>query len=68
MYDTLTRRVFRQDGSRALKEQLGNLLGFQDKYTFEAFGSNDRPGRLALSVRDLARFAARRTMKSSTRH
>jgi CubicO group peptidase (beta-lactamase class C family) len=55
-YDTLTRQVFKQDGTRVLKEQLGDVLGFQDRYTFEAFGPNDRPGRLAISVRDLARF------------
>ncbi len=55
-YDTLTRQVFRQDGTRILKDLLGNVLGFQDPYTFEAFGPNDRPGRLAISVRDLARF------------
>lgn len=55
-YDTLTRGVYKQDGTRVLKEQLGDVLGFQDKYTFEAFGPNDRPGRLAISVRDLARF------------
>src|SRR5262249_4588477 len=45
-----------QDGTRVLKEQLGDVLGFQDRYTFEAFGPQDRPGRLAISVRDLARF------------
>jgi CubicO group peptidase (beta-lactamase class C family) len=54
-YDTLTRQVYRQDGTRVLKEQLGDVLGFQDRYTFEAFGPR-RPGRLAFSVRDLARF------------
>jgi CubicO group peptidase (beta-lactamase class C family) len=55
-YDTLTRQVYKQDGTRVLKEQLGDVLGFQDRYTFEAFGPDDRPGRLAISVRDLARF------------
>jgi CubicO group peptidase (beta-lactamase class C family) len=55
-YDTLMRRVYKQDGTRVLKEQLGDVLGFQDRYTFEAFGPGDRPGRLAISVRDLARF------------
>ena len=54
--DTLTRQVYQQDGTRVLKEQFGDVLGFQDRYTFEAFGPNDRPGRLAISVRDLARF------------
>jgi CubicO group peptidase (beta-lactamase class C family) len=55
-YDTLTRKVYNQDGTRVLKDQLGDVLGFQDRYTFEAFGPEDRPGRLAISVRDLARF------------
>lgn len=55
-YDTLMGRVYRQDGTRVLKERLGDVLGFQDRYTFEAFGPRDRPGRLAMSVRDLARF------------
>jgi CubicO group peptidase (beta-lactamase class C family) len=55
-YDTLARQVYKQDGTRVLKEQLGDVLGFQDRYTFEAFGPDDRPGRLAISVRDLARF------------
>jgi CubicO group peptidase (beta-lactamase class C family) len=54
-YDTLTRGVYKRDGTRVLKEQLGDALGFQDTYTFEAFGPTDRPGRLAISVRDLAR-------------
>src|SRR5262249_11535597 len=55
-YDTLTRLVYQRDGTRVLKEQLGDVLGFQDRYPFEAFGPHDRPGRLAISVRDLARF------------
>jgi CubicO group peptidase (beta-lactamase class C family) len=55
-YDTLMRRVYQQDGTHVLKEQLGNVLGFQDRYTFEAFGPQNRPGRLAISLRDLARF------------
>jgi CubicO group peptidase (beta-lactamase class C family) len=55
-YDTLMRQVYRQDGTRVLKAQLGDVLGFQDRYTFEVFGPRDRPGRLAVSVRDLARF------------
>jgi hypothetical protein len=36
-YDALTRQVYGQDGTRVLKEQLGDVLGFQDQYTFEAF-------------------------------
>jgi CubicO group peptidase (beta-lactamase class C family) len=30
-YDTLMQRVYQQDGTRVLKEQLGNVLGFQDR-------------------------------------
>jgi CubicO group peptidase (beta-lactamase class C family) len=55
-YDTLTSKVYKQAGTRVLKDQLGVVLGFQDSYTFEAFGPHDRPGRLAISPRDLARF------------
>jgi CubicO group peptidase (beta-lactamase class C family) len=55
-YDTLMHRVYQQDGTRVLKEQLGGLLGFQDRYTLAAFGAADRPGRLAISVRDFARI------------
>jgi CubicO group peptidase (beta-lactamase class C family) len=55
-YDTLTQKVFKEDGTRVLKERLADVLRFEDKYTFEAFGKKDRPGRLAVSVRDLARF------------
>ncbi len=54
-YDTLTQKVFKQPGSEVLRTRLGDVLGFEDRYTFEAFGPKDRPGRLALSVRDLAR-------------
>jgi hypothetical protein len=35
---------------------LAEPLQFEDLFTFEAFGPRDRPGRLALSVRDFARF------------
>lgn len=55
-YDMLTQKVYRQSGTRVLKERLAGPLQFQDRYTFTAFGPNDRPGRLAVSVRDLARF------------
>jgi CubicO group peptidase (beta-lactamase class C family) len=54
-YDVLTQKVFQQDGTRVLKERLADPLQFQDRYTFAAFGPN-RPGRLAISVRDMARF------------
>jgi len=52
-YDTLTQKVFRQDGTEVLRSRLGQVLGFEDEYSFQAFG---RPGRLAISVRDFARF------------
>jgi CubicO group peptidase (beta-lactamase class C family) len=54
-YDVLTHKVFQRDGTGVLKERLADPLQFQDRYTFKAFGP-DRPGRLAVSVRDLARF------------
>jgi len=54
-YDTLIDRVFKSAGTQVLKTRLAEPLGFQDRYTFEAFGPKDRPGRLALSVRDFAR-------------
>ena len=55
-YDTLVEKVYKDDGTAVLKRKLGDVLGFQDKVTFEAFGPKDRPGRLAISVRDFARF------------
>ncbi len=55
-YDTLMDKVFKKQADVVLKEYLGEPLQFQDKYTFEAFGPKNRPGRLALSVRDFARF------------
>jgi CubicO group peptidase (beta-lactamase class C family) len=55
-YDTLTRKVFRDDGTHVLKTRLAETLQFQDRYTFNAFNRDDRQGRLAVSVRDLARF------------
>ncbi len=55
-YDTLMQKVYKEDGTAVLKRKLGDVLQFQDKVTFDAFGSKDRPGRLAISVRDFARF------------
>jgi CubicO group peptidase (beta-lactamase class C family) len=55
-YDALMEKVFRENGTKVLKDRLGGALGFQDPVTFEAFGSKDRPGRLAISPRDFARF------------
>ncbi len=55
-YDTLTQQVFRQSGTGLLRTRLAEPLGFEDSFTFNAFGPSDRPGRLAVSVRDFARF------------
>lgn len=55
-YDTLMDKVFNKDATEVLKEYLAEPLGFEDSYTFNAFGKNNRPGRLAVSVRDFARF------------
>lgn len=55
-YDTLTEKVFRQSGTEVLRTRLAAPLQFEDDCTFEAFGPRNRPGRLAVSVRDFARF------------
>jgi CubicO group peptidase (beta-lactamase class C family) len=55
-YDTLMDKVYRAAGTDVLRDRLARPLGFQDPFTFEAFGPKDRPGRLAVSVRDFARF------------
>jgi len=55
-YDTLMEKVYREKGSAVLKKKLGEVLGFEDRYTFEVFGPGDRRGRLGISVRDFARF------------
>jgi len=55
-YDVLMQKVFQQHGTEVLKRYLAEPLEFEDFYTFEAFGPEDRPGRLAISVRDFARF------------
>lgn len=54
--DTLFQKVFPTNGTEVLRTRLAEPLGFQDRYSFSAFGDNDRPGRLALSVRDFARI------------
>jgi len=56
-YDSLMFGVFQERGDEVLRSRLAEPLRFQDPYTFEAFGPEDRPGRLAVSVRDFARFA-----------
>jgi CubicO group peptidase (beta-lactamase class C family) len=55
-YDTLMNQVYQSDGTSVLKEHLAKPLRFEDHFTFAAFGPNDRPGRLAISVRDFARL------------
>lgn len=55
-YDTLMDKVFKKDSDLVLKQYLAQPLRFEDSYSFNAFGKKDRPGRLALSVRDFARF------------
>lgn len=55
-YDILTQKVFKESGTDILKTRLADVLQFEDPYTFQAFGPNDRPGRLAISVQDFARF------------
>jgi CubicO group peptidase (beta-lactamase class C family) len=55
-YDTLTLHVFGARGDEVLRSRIAEPLDFEDPCTFEAFGPRDRPGRLAVSVRDFARF------------
>ncbi|MEW6306961.1 MAG: serine hydrolase, partial [Verrucomicrobiota bacterium] len=55
-YDTLTQKVFQQSGTDVLRTRLAEPLQFEDHYSHNAFGPNNRPGRLALSVRDFARI------------
>lgn len=55
-YDTLMEKVFRQPGDVVLRERIAGPLQFEDPSTFDAFGRADRLGRLAVSVRDFARF------------
>ena len=55
-FDTLMEKVFRTNATEVLRSRLAEPLSFEDPYTFNAFGPNNRPGRLALSCRDFARF------------
>lgn len=55
-YDTLMAKVFAADGTEVLRTRLAEPLQFEDDYTFNAFHRAERDGRLALSVRDFARF------------
>lgn len=51
-YDTLTEKVFQQPGLDLFRRRLAEPMQFQDAVSFD----KPRPGRLALSVRDFARF------------
>ncbi len=55
-YTTLTQKVFGTNGTEVLRTHLAEPLQFEDAYTFNALQRPDRDGRLALSVRDLARI------------
>ena len=55
-FDTLMEKVFATNGAQVLHTRLAEPLQFEDSYTFNAFGPRNRPGRLALSCRDFARF------------
>jgi hypothetical protein len=58
--DTLFLKVYDATWDKVDREVLGprltDVLGCQDKPTLLAFGDSNRPGRLAISVRDFARF------------
>jgi hypothetical protein len=60
LFDTLTRRVYGLEYDRIDAELLGprlaDRIGCEDRPTLLAFGIENRPGRLAISVRDFARF------------
>lgn len=59
-FDTLFLKVYQSSWSavdnQILRPLLTTPLQCQDSPTFLAFGINDRPGRMAISVRDFARF------------
>ena len=55
-YDLLTQKVFKTNGTEVLRTRQAEPLQFEDIATFDAFRRADRQGRLALSVRDFARF------------
>jgi CubicO group peptidase (beta-lactamase class C family) len=60
LWDTLFTKVYGAAyatvDAQVLHPLLTDLIGCQDNPTFLAFGVNDRPGRLAISPRDFARF------------
>lgn len=55
-FDTLIGKVYRQPADEVLSSRIARPLGFEDRCTFDAFRREDRIGRLAVSVRDFARF------------
>jgi hypothetical protein len=59
-FDTLFLGVYKSSYKKVDGDVLGPLLtgplGCEDRPTFLAFGMKDRPGRLAISPRDFARF------------
>ncbi|MBN1846547.1 MAG: serine hydrolase [Sedimentisphaerales bacterium] len=59
-WDTLVLRVYSATyddvDEKLLHARLTDILQCQDKPTFLAFGGQDRPGRVAVSVRDFCRF------------
>ncbi|MFQ6036508.1 MAG: serine hydrolase, partial [Sedimentisphaerales bacterium] len=59
-WDTLFKKVYGVSyetvDAEVLYPKLTNVLQCQDNPTFMAFGLKDRPGRLAISPRDFARF------------
>lgn len=60
LFDTLMLRVYRSTWERVdaevLRPRLADRLQCEDDPTFMAFGPGNRPGRLAISPRDFARF------------
>jgi len=55
-YDALMDGVYKEDGTSVLRSRIAEPLQFEDRYSFDAFGRQDRRGRLTVSVRDFARF------------
>ena len=68
-WDTLFLQVYgatyENVDERMLHPLLTDSLGCEDSPTFMAFGTKDRPGRLAVSVRDFARFGLLYLRKSN---
>jgi CubicO group peptidase (beta-lactamase class C family) len=59
-FDLLFQKVYgttlKTIDGQVLRPGLADLIGCEDKPTFLAFGIGNRPGRLAISPRDFARF------------